>query len=48
MPLLSASDSTFVIIDFQARLMPAIHEGAALVAHAQKLVDAAACSACPC
>ncbi|MDP3257338.1 MAG: isochorismatase family protein [Bosea sp. (in: a-proteobacteria)] len=41
MPLLNASDSTLVIIDFQARLMPAIHEGAALVANAQRLVAAA-------
>jgi nicotinamidase-related amidase len=41
MPLLSASDSTLVLIDFQARLMPAIHEGAALVANAQRLVAAA-------
>ncbi len=41
MPLLSASDSTLVLIDFQARLMPAIHEGPALVAHAQRLVAAA-------
>ncbi|KPF69201.1 isochorismatase [Bosea sp. AAP35] len=41
MPLLSACDSTLVIIDFQARLMPAIHDGARLVANAQRLVAAA-------
>jgi nicotinamidase-related amidase len=41
MTLLSASDSTLVLIDFQARLMPAVHEGAALVANAQRLVAAA-------
>ena len=42
MPLLSASNSILVIVDFQARLMPAIHEGAALAANARRLVDAAA------
>ena len=41
MPLLSASDSTLVIVDLQARLMPAIHDGARLVANAQRLVAAA-------
>ncbi len=41
MPLLNAGDSTLVIIDFQARLMPAIHDGARLVANARRLVAAA-------
>ncbi|HEV7256343.1 MAG TPA: isochorismatase family protein [Bosea sp. (in: a-proteobacteria)] len=41
MPLLNAADSTLVIVDFQARLMPAIHDGARLVANAKRLVDAA-------
>ncbi|PTM39708.1 hydrolase [Bosea sp. 124] len=41
MPLLSASSSTLVIVDFQARLMPAIHDGPRLVANAKRLVDAA-------
>jgi nicotinamidase-related amidase len=41
MPLLSAGHSTLVIIDFQARLMPAIHDGPRLVANAKRLVDAA-------
>ncbi|PZN97470.1 MAG: isochorismatase [Hyphomicrobiales bacterium] len=41
MPLLSADNATLVIVDFQARLMPAIHDGARLVANARRLVDAA-------
>lgn len=41
MPLLDASHSTLVIIDFQVRLMPAIHDGPRLVANAQRLVAAA-------
>jgi nicotinamidase-related amidase len=41
MPLLNIGDSTLVVIDFQARLMPAIHDGARLVANAQRLVAAA-------
>lgn len=41
MPLLSASHSTLVIVDFQARLMPAIHDGERLVANARRLVAAA-------
>lgn len=41
MPLLSAGQSTLVIVDFQARLMPAIHDGARLVANARRLADAA-------
>ncbi len=34
--------STLLLIDFQAKLMPAIHEGATAVANARRLVDAAA------
>ncbi|AMJ62612.1 isochorismatase family protein [Bosea sp. PAMC 26642] len=41
MPLISATNTTLVIIDFQARLMPAIHDGPRLVANARRLVDAA-------
>lgn len=41
MPLLSVGNTTLVIIDFQARLMPAIHDGARLVANARRLVEAA-------
>ena len=41
MHLMSAKRSRLVIIDFQARLMPAIHDGPRLVANAAKLVAAA-------
>lgn len=41
MTLLSAAKATLVVIDFQARLMPAIHDGARVVANAKKLVEAA-------
>ena len=41
MPLLSAAQSTLVIVDFQARLMPAIHDGARILANARRLADAA-------
>lgn len=42
MPLLKASDSRLVVIDVQARLMPAIHEATPLLAHIGKLVAGAA------
>lgn len=41
MHLMSARRSRLVIIDFQARLMPAIHDGPRLLANARKLVAAA-------
>ncbi len=41
MSLMDAGRSRLVIIDFQARLMPAIHDGPRLVANARRLVDAA-------
>jgi len=41
MHLMSATRSRLVIIDFQARLMPAIHDGPRLVANAGRLVAAA-------
>ena len=41
MSLIDAGRSRLVIVDFQARLMPAIHDGARLVANARRLVDAA-------
>ncbi|MFC5420492.1 isochorismatase family protein [Bosea eneae] len=41
MPLMNAKRSRLVIIDFQARLMPAIHDGPRLVANAGRLVAAA-------
>src|SRR5712691_6132862 len=33
--------STLLIVDFQSRLMPAIEDGAAAVANARRLIDAA-------
>ena len=47
MILLSATDAILVVIDFQARLMPAIHDGTRLVANARRLVDAAELLAVP-
>ncbi|WP_332685465.1 isochorismatase family protein [Bosea sp. (in: a-proteobacteria)] len=41
MSLMDAGRSRLVIVDFQARLMPAIHDGPRLVANARRLVDAA-------
>ena len=39
--LLTADDSQLVLIDFQARLMPAIHDGPAVLANARRLARAA-------
>lgn len=39
---MSAKRAVLLIVDFQAKLMPAIHEGAAVLANARKLLDAAA------
>lgn len=47
MPLINAPDSILVIIDFQQRLMPAIHDGERLVSNARRLVDAAGLLAVP-
>lgn len=41
MHMMNANRSRLVIIDFQARLMPAIHDGARLVTNAGRLVAAA-------
>ncbi|MFA5123451.1 isochorismatase family protein [Zavarzinia sp.] len=41
MRTMDAATSTLLVIDFQARLMPAIHEGAATVANAKRLIAAA-------
>lgn len=41
MPLITAAQSHLWLIDFQARLLPAIHEGAAAVDNARKLAEAA-------
>jgi nicotinamidase-related amidase len=38
---LDASRSTLVLVDYQARLMPAIHEGARVVAEALRLAEVA-------
>lgn len=42
MPLLDPKASTLALIDFQAKLMPAIDRGDAAIANAKKLTDAAA------
>lgn len=47
MPLISAANAVLVVIDFQARLMPAIHDGARILANARRLVDASAMVAVP-
>ncbi len=39
---IDARSSTLLVVDFQARLMPAIDQGAAAVANARRLIDAAA------
>ena len=41
MSLASAEKSVLLMIDFQARLMPAIHEADEIVANARRLVEAA-------
>jgi nicotinamidase-related amidase len=41
MPILDARNSTLLVIDVQARLMPAIDEAAAVIANARRLVEAA-------
>ncbi|MEQ1608017.1 MAG: isochorismatase family protein [Hyphomonadaceae bacterium] len=41
MTLLRLERARLIVIDFQTRLMPAIHEGARLVGNAQRLVKAA-------
>ncbi|CAM5784718.1 MAG: isochorismatase family protein [Burkholderiales bacterium] len=39
--LLQADDCQLVLVDFQARLMPAIHDGAAVLANARRLAQMA-------
>lgn len=39
--LLDAADSQLVLVDYQSRLMPAIHEGEACLANALRLAQAA-------
>lgn len=41
MPVIERGRSALLVVDFQARLMPAIEEGGAAVANAQRLLDAA-------
>jgi nicotinamidase-related amidase len=41
MPMMRAETSTLLLVDFQAKLMPAIDQAAATVANARRLVDAA-------
>lgn len=41
MPTLNRNSSQLLIVDFQARLMPAIEGGAAVVANARRLIQAA-------
>ncbi len=47
MPLMSAAPSHLWLIDFQARLLPAINEGAAAVENARRLAEAAALLSIP-
>ena len=42
MPVLDRATSLLLVVDFQARLMPAIDDGPAAVANARRLLDAAA------
>ncbi|MFC3227054.1 isochorismatase family protein [Marinibaculum pumilum] len=42
MPTIDPAASLLLVIDFQGRLMPAIHDGATAVANARRLLDAAA------
>lgn len=41
MPVLTAEGGALLLIDFQARLMPAIHDGSAALANARRLLAAA-------
>ena len=39
--LLDAAESQLVLVDYQERLMPAIHEGPAVLANARRLAEIA-------
>ena len=41
MPMMRPETSTLLLIDFQAKLMPAIDQAAATITNARRLVDAA-------
>lgn len=47
MPLIARNTSRLLLIDFQARLLPAIHEGAPTLANAVRLAEAARLLAVP-
>lgn len=47
MPIIDATTSTLLVIDLQARLVPAIEGGAAAVANARRLAQAAALFSVP-
>ena len=47
MRTISAETSTLLVVDFQTRLMPVIEDGAAAVANARRLLDAAALLSVP-
>ena len=47
MPILDVRTSTLLVIDMQARLMPAIDESAVAIANARRLVEAAALLGAP-
>jgi nicotinamidase-related amidase len=41
MPAINSEQSILLVVDFQSRLMPAIEDGAVLIANARRLIDAA-------
>jgi len=41
MPVIERQNSALLLVDFQSRLMPAIDDGASVVANARRLLDAA-------
>jgi nicotinamidase-related amidase len=41
MPIINRESSALLIVDFQAKLMPAIHDSAAIIANARILIDSA-------
>ena len=41
MAIIDVQNATLLVIDFQARLMPAIDDGPAAIANARRLVEAA-------
>ncbi|CAM5773237.1 isochorismatase family protein [Bosea minatitlanensis] len=47
MPLLNLPNSLLLVVDLQARLMPAIHDGARVVANAARLLEAGRLLAVP-